>query len=817
MPPLPNDWPRVREIFETALSLAAEARPSYVAASSDGNASVREQVELLLASHERALSSSPTRAAQSLAVTAIAKSLEGHCIGPYMVGARIGAGGMGEVYRARDTRLDRTVAIKVLSAHMANDSQARERFEHEARSVAVLNHPHICTLYDIGSQDGLDFLVMEYLDGDTLSGPMPAKEALRLATQIGAALADAHRHGILHRDLKPGNVMVTTAGAKVLDFGLAKSMNAEFDVTSTNAGTIVGTAAYMSPEQAAGKPLDARSDIFSFGAVLYEMLSGNRAFSGTTAGEVLSAVLRDDPPRLRPSSALSSIAQKYLAKQPDQRYQTMDEVQAALAQAATTPVKEAPSIAVLPFASLSADAENEFFSDGISEEIINALGHIDGLRVAARTSSFSFKGKAIEVSEIARRLDVRHVIEGSVRTAGTRVRVTAQLVDAANGFQLWSERYDRQIADIFDVQDEIARAIVERLKVAFDAGRSPRLVKVTTTNMEAYQEYLKGRAMLYRRGPWIARALEAFQKAVTLDPGYAQAWAGVADAHTTLAYYGYCRPNDTMPTAVEAATRATAIDPESTEAHNAVAVAALLWERDFGKAERGFREALALNPRYTQARCWYGLFFLQWGVGRDQDGLAEAWLAFENDPLSAYAATVLSLALATVQRFDEAVVQGHNAVQHDPESFLAKWVLAFAYHWKGQHEEAIRMFEPLWASSGHNWVALGLVAAYMRAGHVDRARSLYASLVDRDAREYVQPFVLAVSAAVVGDQEEAIRSCEAAIEGRDMLFALFSRWWPDFEPVRADRRYDDILVRFNSRRCTAPIAVPTGEVGRFPR
>jgi TolB-like protein len=482
----------------------------------------------------------------------------------------------------------------------------------------------------------------------------------------------------------------------------------------------------------------------------------------------------------------------------------MDDVQAALAQALITPVKEAPSIAVLPFASLSADADNEFFSDGISEEIINALGQIEGLRVAARSSSFSFKGKSIEVSDIARRLDVRHVLEGSVRRAGTRVRVTAQLVNAANGFQLWSERYDRQIADIFDVQDEIARAIVERLRVAFDADKSPRLVKVTTNNMEAYQEYLKGRAMLYRRGPWIARALEAFQKAVTLDPGYAQAWAGVADAHTTLAYYGYRPPTDTMPTAVDAATRATVLDSESAEAHNALAVAALLWQRDFGKAEREFREALTLNPRYTQARCWYGLFFLQWGVGRDQDGLAEAWLAFENDPLSAYATTVLSLALATSKRRDEAVLQAENAVQLDPESFLAKWELACAYHWNGQHEQAIAIFEPLWANPGHNWVTLGLVPAYMRAGREDRARSLYESLVDRHAREYVQPFVLALSATAVGQHEAAIRFCEVAIEGRDMLFALFNRWWPDFETVRADRRYADILVRFNSRDRKGP-------------
>lgn len=380
----------------------------------------------------------------------------------------------------------------------------------------------------------------------------------------------------------------------------------------------------------------------------------------------------------------------------------------------------------------------------------------------------------------------------------------AQLVDASSGFQLWSERYDRQIADIFDVQDEIARAIVERLKVGFDTGATPRLVEAATNNMEAYQEYLKGRAMLYRRGPWIARALESFQKAAALDPAYAQAWAGVADAYTALSYYGYRRPDETMSAAVDAATRATMANPESAEAHNALAIASLLWERDFGKAEREFREALALNPRYIQSRCWYGLFFLQWGVGRYEEGLAEAWLAFEADPLSAYVTTVLSLALASMQRFDEAVNHARNAVLNDPQSFLAQWELGLAYHWNAQHDEAIAVLEPLWANSGHNWVALGLVPACVRAGREEQARSLYQSLLDRQAGEYVQPFILAVSATALGDEDAAVGFCEEAIAGRDMLFAIMHRWWPDFEPIRADRRYGDIVARFNSRGRTPP-------------
>jgi serine/threonine-protein kinase len=732
--------------------------------------------------------------------------LEGRRIGPYEIASRIGAGGMGEVYLARDTRLDRVVAIKVLPATVANDPRARDRLEREARAVATLNHPNICTLHDVGTHEGIDFLVMEHLEGETLAarvakGPLPAHNGVDYALQIASALDRAHRSGIIHRDLKPGNVMLTESGAKLLDFGLAKIIDGGVDVTRTAEGAIVGTAAYMSPEQAQGLPLDARSDIFSFGAVLYEMASGQRAFGGTTIAQVLSAVLRDDPLPLPAFSPLAGIVRRCLAKEPSQRFQAMSDVLRALQQAWTSPVKEAPSIAVLPFANLSADPENEYFSDGLAEEIINALSKIEGLHVAARTSSFSFKGKTGEVGEIAQRLKVRHVLEGSVRKAGARVRVTAQLVDASNGYQLWSERYDRQLEDIFDVQDEIARSIVDRLKVAFGgAGDAERLVKVATNNMEAYQHYLKGRAMLYRRGRWVALALESFEKAVALDPGYSQAWTGVADAYTILCYGGDRRPIGTMQQALDAATRATILDAASAEAHDALAVAALLWERDFEKAGREFREALALNPKYTQARCWYGLFFLQWSVGRLKEGLAETWRAIEDDPLSSYAWTVWSFALATVQRFDEALRAAETAVEYDPMSYLAQWELGLAYHWHQQHEQAIATLEPLWTETGHGWIIVGLVPAYIRSGRRDDARRVFDGLVARSKDAYVPPFNLALCASALGDHEAAIGFCEASIEANDMLFALFHRWLPDFETVRNDPRFPDIVLRFNARR-----------------
>jgi serine/threonine protein kinase/Flp pilus assembly protein TadD len=726
-------------------------------------------------------------------------------LGPYEIVTPLGAGGMGEVYKARDTRLDRTVAIKVLPPHLADDAHARDRFRREARAVASLNHPHICTLYDVGREvvtntaEAVDFLVMEHIDGATLRGPLPPADALRFAIQIASALGAAHTHGILHRDLKPANIMLTKSGVKLLDFGLAKLMEPDADVTRTKDGTVSGTVAYMSPEQAEGRPLDARSDVFSFGAVLYELLSGRRAFPGDTIASVIGALLRDDPAPLQAPTTIERIVRRCLAKDPSRRFASIADVEQALAQAPIDEVKEAPSIAVLPFASMSPGAENEYFSDGISEEIINALTQIDGLHIAARTSSFSFKGKSLEVPEIARRLNVRHILDGSVRTFGNRVRVTAQLTDASNGFQIWSERYDRELADIFDVQDQIVRGIVDRLKVAFAVGPPPRLVKATTENVEAYQDYLTGRAMLYRRGDWITRGLESFQKAVSLDPRYAQAWAGIADSYTTLAYYGYRRPDEIMPAAVEAATRATIEDPESAEAHNALAVAALLWERDFTKADREFVHALTLNPRYIQARCWYGLFFLQWGVGRYEEGLIQASKAFEDDPLSAYVTTVLSFALASVGRFDEALRHARQAVEYDPQSFLARWELGHACHWSGRHDEAVAIFEPLWNSSKHNWVAMGLAAAYARAGSVADARALYESMLAQQGREYVQPFALAIAAEAVGAHEAAIGFCEEAIAGRDMLFALLNRWWPDFAGIRTDARFGDILSRFNAR------------------
>ena len=723
-------------------------------------------------------------------------------LGSYEIVAKLGAGGMGEVYRARDTRLDRAVAIKVLPAHVAHDTESRHRFEREARAIAALNHPHICTLYDIGTYEGNDFLVMEHLYGETMAtrlerGPIPPTQAVRYAIEIAGALDSAHRAGLVHRDLKPGNIMLTEQGAKVLDFGLAKLTDGDVDATRTAAGTVLGTAAYMSPEQVDARPLDSRSDGFSFGAVLYEMLTGRRAFGGDTIAQILSAVLHIEPPHLPLPPALEPIVRRCLAKQSSNRFPTMADVKAALEHAIVTPAQETPSIAVLPFANLSSDPENEFFGDGLAEEILNALVSIDGLRVSARTSSFSFKGKQVEIGEIARRLSVRHVLEGSVRKAGNRVRVTVQLIDASNGFHIWSERYDRELADIFDVQDEIARSIVLRLKV--ELGGDAKLVKAPTSNMEAYELYLRGRAMLYKRGAWIGPALETFQRALALDVRYAQAWAGVADARAQLCFGGYVRPRETMPAALDAASRAVMLDPDSTEAHTALAYISLLWDRDFPKAERHFLEALKLNPQYVQARCWYGLFYLHWGVLRSEAALVELRRALAADPLSAYVSAVLSFGLSGVKRFDEAILQARAGIELDPESFVARMALGMACHWKGEHGDAITVLEPTYASTRHMWPLTVLAFAYMKAGLEGRTEAIYESLLDRQTREYVPPFVLALCASALGNVEAAYRHCDQAVEEGDVQFAAWFEWWPDLEAVRCDPRFAEIRRRFNAR------------------
>jgi serine/threonine protein kinase/tetratricopeptide (TPR) repeat protein len=754
----------------------------------------------------------------------------GRTLSHYRIIALLGTGGMGEVYLAEDTRLKRKVALKVLPADLASDPTRLARFQREAEALAALTHPNIVTIHSVEDVDGVHFITMEHVEGEPLNREIPPEgmdigRFFDLAIPLADAVAAAHERGITHRDLKAANVMVGSDGrAHVLDFGLAKIDHAmptfvtAETIEQTREGTIVGTVPYMSPEQVQGLPVDYRSDIFSLGVMFHQMLTGRPPFTGATQSALVSSILRDAPVpvnrvRRGPTDALSRIVTRCLEKAPEDRYQRARDLHSDLKGARreiesglhhhSGPVDVASAlqqaIAVLAFRNLSPDAENEYFSDGISEEIINALTQVEGLRVAARTSSFSFKGKAVEVGEIARRLNVRHVLDGSVRKAGNRVRITVQLVEASSGYQLWGERYDRQIEDIFEVQDDIARTIVARLKIALAPGSPQRLVKPPTENMDAYALYLKARAMLYKRGKWIAQALEAFKQAVALDPNFSPAWAGLADAYMPLAYYGFARPSDAMAAASEAATRALAADPDCAEAHCALAGAALLWQRNLELAKDEFERAIALHPTNTQTRCWYGLFYLQWTVGRLDDGLREIRNALDADPLSGYATAVYSWALTTARRHSEAVIEGQLAVERDPESFASRIALAHAYRYAGRLDDAIKTYEEMIAIWNRNvWILAMMALTYRHLERTDLAAPLYQEVLARRDTQYVQPVILAIAASSVDDMDSAMAFCQEAADTRDPLFSMFHLNYQDFDAMRADPRFASIVERFKN-------------------
>ena len=463
----------------------------------------------------------------------------------------------------------------------------------------------------------------------------------------------------------------------------------------------------------------------------------------------------------------------------------------------TGPLVDTPSIAVLPLINMSADPDNEFFCDGLAEELLNALAKIDNLKVAARTSAFSFKGKNANISEIGNALNVKTILEGSVRKSGNRLRITAQLVNAVDGYHLWSERYDREMKDIFDVQDEITLAVVAALKVTLlgEVGQAAP----PTRDTGAYELYLKGRAFLYQRGLSIGKAIECFKQAVALDSAYAQAWAGLADGYTTSAYSGYNRAREAMPQAIEAARRSLELDPDLAEAHNAVACATLLYDLDYQLAEQEFLKALELNPKYPQAVAWYGLFLLQWISGRSEEAREQILRLVEVDPLSAYAHVIFAFSLGSSGRFSEAVEYARRGVELDPKSYLALWCLATSLQCDGQHEEALAVNERALAVSGrHSWALTTLAAIYAAWNKPDKARAVYRELEMRSTSEYVQPAMLTSAAAAVGEIDRAIGFAQQALDDRDPLFVMLARTWPDYiKKLRTDARFVAIVSQLN--------------------
>ena len=722
----------------------------------------------------------------------------GSTLGPYTIRAELGHGGMGVVYTAHDPRLKRQVAIKLLTADLTRDETAKQRFLQEAQAASALDHPNICTIHEINeTHDGQLYLVMAYYEGETLKqrierGALGVDDAVDIATQVGQGLAEAHGAGIVHRDIKPANLLIATSGVvKILDFGLAKLAGAE-GVTQT--GTTVGTVAYMSPEQARGQEVDHRTDIWSLGVVLYETLTGQQPFQGDNLLAISNAILGSEPvslTRLRAgtSPALARVVTRSLANSRDGRYQLVADLLDDLRNATASPAKatsqpEVPSIAVLPFANMSADPEQEYFCDGMAEEIINALTTLDGLHVASRTSAFLAKGKNFDIAEIGTHLKVGAVLEGSVRKAGNRLRVTAQLIDVRDGYHLWSERYDRDMDDVFAVQDEIAQSVVEKLKVKLLGAQEVPMVTRPTDNLEAYNLYLKGRYHFLRMtGPSLEKSLACLHQAVEAEPTYAQAHAGIGLVHTWRASLSFAVPQQVMPMAKEAALEALAIDETVADAHFAMASALEFGEWDREGAEREYRRALELNPGDTLARGLYA--DLLGSVGRAEEAITEARDAVARDPLSLTNRHLLSQVFCMARRFDAALTEARAGIELDPTFHHFYWGLGWSLVGLGKYGEAVEAFtqattvapcDPL--SQGFLGWASGLV------GQRQEARLILGNLERRRKDEYFSGFMMAQVSLGLGDQEQAISWLQKAAEERDTVLPYINGWFA-FDPLHA--------------------------------
>jgi serine/threonine-protein kinase len=689
---------------------------------------------------------------------------------------------MGEVYKALDTRLDRIVAIKQLT------SEHRQRFEREARAIAALNHPNICQVYDVGP----DYLVLEYLEGQPVRGPLPPEDAVRVAIQIAGALQAAHEHGILHRDLKPANIMVTAGGtAKLLDFGVAKRLEPAADVTETTPGAVLGTPAYMSPEQVEGQSVDARSDIFSFGAVLYEILAGRRPFAGNTTSDVIAAILRDDPPPLGRPPALERVVMRCLAKKPADRYQTMAEVSRALEDASLTPAMRPPSIAVLPFANLSGDKENEYFSDGLAEEIITELTRIPGLKVIARTSAFAFKGRNEDVRGIAEALGVTKVLEGSVRRAGDRIRVTVQLISAADGTHVWSERYDRSMVDVFAIQDEIAQSIAKtfRMKMARKAG-----LRAHTPAVPAYEAFLRGRDLLFRLTPdsW-ALAKGWLDQAIELDPAYADPHMVLGLGHF-LQGFGAQLLRDLAPTIRTEAYRALALNPSDPQPHILLGSVAAAHDYDWNEAAERFRDALSATPVSADTRWAYATMYLS-ARGRFDDAAAEMERAVEHDPLNAVWRAEWADHLASAGKHDRAIEEGLRAVELDKSHFAPHIMLGQVYLASGRLDQSVAAFERAHRAAPEHTIPLGLLAGTLvQLGDTDRAAELIRQMGD-DPRPVWGRVLYHL---VCGEIDAAADWFERMLQHREPFAVVYARA-PIVKPLRESPRWRQLGEIMNLR------------------
>ncbi|MCL4796537.1 MAG: protein kinase [Bryobacteraceae bacterium] len=734
--------------------------------------------------------------------------MTGRTISHYRVLDKLGEGGMGSVFRAVDTRLGRTVAIKVVNAAFT------QRFEREARAIAALNHPHICTLHDVGEHEGAPFLVMEFVEGKPLQGPLPVDEALQYAIQIAHALAAAHEAGIVHRDLKPDNILLTAKGSvKILDFGLAKLHQTAPEAlkltTMTEQGAVAGTGPYMSPEQAQGEPVDARSDIFSFGAVLYELLSGRRAFARETFQATLVAVVAMEPEPLREAPpTVARIVAKMLAKDRAKRYQSAEAALQDLATAArekpwwqtrravvgmaATPVAlagaalgfnvrgwrtqlmnwmEPPAaaairLAVMPFVNMTGDPEQEFFSDGITQELIAQLGslHPAGLNVIARTSVMRYKKTTKTLEEVARELKVEYLLEGSARREGGRARITTELIRARDQIQLWAETFERDLSGILVVQSEVARKVAGALVLKLLPAEQARLADARPVDPEAYEACLKGTQHALRMTPeHLDSALEYFNFALEKDPDYAQAYRGISSVWGFRAQMGFSAPAEARPKARAAAMRAIELSNTPAEAHSILAGLYCWQDWDWPAADAEFNKAIALNPSLAVVRATHShrLMFMK----RPAEAMSQIQRALELDPLNEFIRAFYAVVLYLVGRYDEAIAEFRRVLATSPGLPFALWMLASTLHMKGRYEEAVEVIRTSYP--GDREMGEALTQGYAQAGYrgaMKRAADLQAV---RGRKTHVPIVDVANLYVWAGEKDQALEWLEKGLEARD--------------------------------------------------
>src|SRR5881227_1934353 len=854
----PARFQTIEQIYRAALDQEPDQIGAFLDKACEGDEPLRRKIEALLASRQRAASFIETSAvglATKIIQNGQADSLVGQTIGHYKISESIGTGGMGEVYLAIDITAGRKAALKLLPMRFTGEPERLKRFQQEARAVVALNHPNILTVYEIGEDHSIHYIASELIEGETLRerlqrGPMHLSEALDVAIQVASALAAAHQAGIVHRDIKPENIMLRPDGyAKVLDFGIAKLAEQELPTSmpknealllvETNLGSILGTVRYMSPEQACGEQIDKRTDIWSLGVVLYEMVTGHTPFTGDTPREVMSSILEKEPPQLTTYVAhipaeLQQIVSKTLRKDREERYRSAHdllealkglrhklEVEAELYPSTATPswlrwtrstalvlgllvaamavavpfywhrnlTTSSPpekSIAVLPFLDLSETKDQEYFCDGMSEEILEALAKVEGLRVVARTSSFSFKGKSINTREIGEKLNVANVLEGSLRREGNRVRVTAELINARSGFHLWTETYDRELAGVFALQDEITRSIVDALKIKLALS----LPAQQQPNTEVYDLYLQGLFFSNKSSEEdLRRALNFFQRAVEKDPTFARAWTGVAKVWYFLADI-YVKPLDAYAASKEAALKAIALDEKDAEAHCYLSESKRVLDWDLAAADAELKRALQLDPNSAPAHFFLALLPLF--RGEVKEGLGLVLEAEKLDPLSPIISYVATAAYLADKRIDEAIIAGQRTQRLDPHYFYLDSNLAAAYREKGNFDEAIALYTK--AQEEQRFPSSGLAVTYARMGQQVEAKKILDQLLQERQTRYVSAQTIAAVYVAFGEKEEAFRWLErAAAEHCGTL--QWIAFLPEFGALRSDARFPQFLRR----------------------